>query len=131
MNEITNMNTIQEKVRERIQTEFVSLIPKEAWDNLVANEIKWFMEDSGSGYNKHPAPLKSMVRTQLNEKFKEQIGKTLSDMEGSWSGITCKAKAGDAVKQMVKEIAPELWEIAVADIVQRAVDGLRQQITRI
>lgn len=126
--ELANIDTIKDKVRERIQKEFVKLIPKEAWDELVAEEIRWFMTSKEVMYGKTgPAPLRALVRGELEKKFIEQLRKQLEDMPGDWSG-TGETKAGFAVKEMVKGIAPELWEIAVGSVIQKAIETFRMQL---
>lgn len=131
MNELMNTDTIRDKIRERIQKEFVELIPQEAWQALVEGEIKWFMADTTSGSYRQsgPSPLRVMIRVELENKFKEDVLNQLALMQGSW-GRDGEMEAGDAVKEMVKGIAPELWKIAVSGIVQRAIEGFRIQLSQ-
>ena len=130
--ELTNIDTIKDKVRERIQIEFVQLIPKEAWDALVSKEVEWFMNYKDQWTtDRSPSPLRQIVRKELEKIFIGQVKTTLMKMEiTSWDDDG-KPMASEAVKKMVKEIAPELWEIAVAGVIQRAVEGLRQQIQQL
>lgn len=130
MGELMNTDTIKDKIRERIQKEFVELIPEEAWKALVAGEIKWFMEDTSSGGYRQsgPSPLRDMIRTELTNRFKEDVKKELDSMQGSWDPDG-KMIAGEAVKELVKGIAPELWELAVAGVVQKAIEGFRIQMS--
>lgn len=127
-NDIVSVGDISEKIRERIQSEFVTLVPKEMWERLVKKEVEWFLADTGSRANE-PSSLKTMVRRELEKMFIEQVRTQLNEMQGSW-GANNKMQAGEAVKQMVKEIGPELWEIAVAGVVQRAIDGFRNNLSQ-
>ena len=127
-NEIATIGDISEKIRERIQSEFVTLVPKEMWERLVKKEVEWFLVDTGYHKN-NPSPLRTMVRRELEKMFIEQVKIQLNEMDGSW-GADNKMHAGAAVKQMVKEIAPELWEIAVAGVVQRAIEGFKNNISQ-
>jgi len=82
-----------------------------------------------TAYNrKEPSPLRIMVRRELEKMFIEQVKSQLNEMRGSW-GANNKMQAGEVVKAMVKEIAPELWELAVAGVVQKAIEGFRNNLS--
>ncbi len=126
-NDIATIGDISEKIRERIQAEFVTLVPKEMWDSLVKKEVAWFLSDTG--YRKdEPSPLKTMVRRELEKMFIEQVRTQLNEMQGSWGGDG-NMQAGAAVRKMVEEIAPHLWELAVSGVVQRAIDQFRSNLS--
>jgi len=132
-NELVNIDTVKDKIRDRIQVEFISLIPKEAWDALVTKEINWFMTDKDNYYrstNSAISPLRVLVRQELEKQFGEQIKKKLQEMGTCSWGANGQPEASKAVKEMVKKIAPELWEIAVAGVVQRAIEGFRNQLSQ-
>lgn len=132
MNELMNTDTIKDKIRERIQKEFVELIPEEAWKALVEGEIKWFMTDTTSGSYHHngPSPLRDMVRRELENRFREDVRNQLTAMPmGSWD-TDGKMEASEAVKDLVKGIAPELWELAVGVVVQKAIEGFKIQFSQ-
>ena len=59
--------------------------------------------------------------------FKEKIKEQLRSMQGIWNA-SGNEEPSEAVKQMVKEIAPELWEIAIAGVVQKAIEGFRNSL---
>lgn len=126
--DLATIGDISEKIRERIQAEFVTLVPKEMWDRLVKKEVEWFLTNTGYSKNE-PSPLKTMVRRELEKMFIEQVRTQLNEMQGSW-GANGKMQAGAAVKNMVKEIAPELWELAVSGVVQRAIEGFRNNLSQ-
>jgi len=128
-NDIVTIPDISEKIRERIQSEFVTLVPKEMWERLVKKEVEWFLSDTKNYGRGEPSPLKTMVRRELEKMFIEQIKTQLNEMQGTW-GANGKMQAGVAVKKMVKEIAPELWELAVAGVVQRAIEGFKNNIVQ-
>lgn len=127
-NELATIGDISEKIRERIQSEFVTLVPKEMWERLVKKEVEWFLADTGYRKNE-PSRLKTMVRRELEKMFIEQVRSQLNEMQGSW-GANNKMQAGEAVKAMVKEIAPELWELAISGVVQRAIEGFRNNLSQ-
>lgn len=126
-NDIATITDISEKIRERIQAEFVTLVPKEMWGRLVKKEVEWFLSDTGY-INNEPSPLKTMVRRELEGMFITQVKVQLSKMQGNW-GADGNAQAGEAVKKMVKEIAPQLWEGVISGVVQRAVDQFRSSLS--
>lgn len=119
--------SIQVIIAERIQTEFIRLMPLEDWTRLVESEVKKF--NAPTGYHKEgPSPLRAMIQQNLEARFKKKVEFTLSSMVSTeWTDGDCPA-ATDAVAEMVKKIAPELWQLAVANVVQKAVDGFRTQI---
>jgi len=41
-NGLVSVSDISEKIRERIQAEFVTLVPKEMWDSLVKKRLLGF-----------------------------------------------------------------------------------------
>ena len=126
-NEIVTVGDISEKIRERIQSEFVTLVPKEMWERLVKKEVEWFLADTGYRKNE-PSPLKTIIRRELEKTFIEQIKTQLNEMSGSWR-TDGNMQAGLAVKQMVKEIAPDLWELAISGVVQRAIEQFRNSLS--
>lgn len=128
MGEIMTTDTIKDKVRERIQKEFVTLIPKEAWKQLVDGEINWLVSPRKEYGRENPSLLKEMIREQLREIFAKQIKEELAGMQAEDWNAEGRPCAGPAVRLMVKQLAPELWELAIRDVIQRAVDGLRVQI---
>ena len=127
-NEIVTVGDISEKIRERIQFEFVTLVPKEMWERLVKKEVEWFLTDTGYHKNE-PSPLKTMIRRELEKTFIEQVKSQLDKMqEGGW-GASNTMQAGEAVKTMVKEIAPDLWELAISGVVQGAIERFRNTLS--
>ena len=134
MEQLANIGTIQDTIKERIQKEFVSLIPDEAWKKLVQGQIDWFMTRPNKSYHSSskydPAPLDILVRKELEKMFSETIVNYINtEMSGVWDQHGDPAPT-EAIKKMVKEIAPEIWEIAIAGIITRAVDGLKNQISQ-
>jgi len=122
-NEITINKSIEDRVKERIQSEFVNLIPDDVWSKFVKDEINWFITDDTKYSRTSPAPLKVIIRKELENMFRETIINTLNNMQSEFGQQG--PEPNEAVKEMVKEIAPDIWILAVQGIVQKAVDTFR------
>lgn len=135
-NEITPMQAVQDKIKTRIQDEFVSLIPDEMFANMVASVIKDFTTDKPATYHGHsptPSPLKQMIKAEIETKAKEAILKELAKLDdGHWNSYGQRV-AGDAIKkfiaenfnEMLRSIQGQMVDMSVMMALQKMREGIR------
>lgn len=86
MNDIVKFDTtiLKERVAERIRGNFIELIPAEAFDALVNNEIAEFTTiKNRSGYNdnRNYSDLQKMIRDELQQRYREYVKEKFADPE--------------------------------------------------
>ena len=115
-NQVSIMQSVQEKVRERIQSSFAELIPQEAWDEMIQQEMKSFVEKN----------VQSLVREAVGAWLREKIREELLKPEWGYdSGDWTKPMAGEYLKQVLAELTPQLVESMFRFQLQNAISYLR------
>ncbi len=78
------VKSIGEKVSDRIRASFVDLIPEDAWKAMVQKEIVTFTEGVQEPYGRgtKPSPLQSIIRAELESRFKAEVIKAMDAQEG-------------------------------------------------
>lgn len=127
----TQMKTVQDKVRDRIQTEFINLIPQEMWEQMVAVEIaaftaepkidQWGRRDSNQGTTAH-----DMIREALNSVAKEKIAKELAGDRWSAHFDGMDYVVGEAIKKIVVEQGDLIMKTMMTGMTQAVVDSAVQ-----
>jgi hypothetical protein len=99
--------TLMQGVKDRIKSEFVSLIPDEQWTEMVKKEIDNFFAQKEAGYSSnrvYASDFGILVRNTLNEEAKKRLADYLDTPEfnTTW-GNNGLPIASEAVKQMMIE----------------------------
>jgi hypothetical protein len=117
--ELTTMASVQEKVKDRIQTAFLDLIPPEMWDQMVSQHINEFVKND----------LPKLVKEEGDKLIRKQIAAEFSKPEWAetWgsASMTMGPTASKAVKEIVQQCAPELMAGLFGGLVQNIVLSLR------
>jgi hypothetical protein len=124
---------LKDVVTDRVRAEFVRLIPDEAWKAMVEKELKFFTTATADQYNRGPvqSPVQVMIRDELRKLIADGIKKELETeaFRAAWDGQ--RHVVGPAIKEMLKELAPEMVGAMFAGVVQTATDQLRYQLTQL
>lgn len=120
-------------LRDKIRSEFASLIPEEEWKSMIEAEIKNFIsptkKQSYNGWVDEPSPFQSIIRTELENKFKGMVQGALSSefCTSTFANVGGAQTVSEAVKQVATAAAPEILSTLVQGIVLRAMEALRSQ----
>lgn len=128
-----NADTLKETITEKIKKDFINMIPDDAFKNLVQTEIDWLFErtEKGSYENKRrTSPFQEIVREELTDLFKKRITEELQKAEYMDEWNCGKHNPGEAVKQIVKELAPDLVASLFSGLVQTTVGEIRENMQR-
>ena len=127
--------TIETIIKERIQKDFAKLMPDEKFQALVEHEVKWFQEEREvpsyrPGKRYEPSPLVQLVRNELEKMFKSKLKEILDspDYRGFWDAN--KESPGKVVKEIIKELSPQLWEMILAEQAQVIISHIRNNISQ-
>lgn len=112
---------IMDSVRDRIRSEFVSLIPPEHWSALVKKAVDGFFQGNPHHYNDTRSDFERLVQKTIEEDCKRRILAYLSTPEWTekWDGS--KNVIGAAVTAAIKDNAPEFAAAMLGRTVQMLV----------
>jgi len=113
-------NSLKEKVSNRIKETFADLIPEKAWTGLIDSQVKVFLEID------LPVLVKKELTDRYMIKLKEELDKP--QYQGMW--YNGKNTPGEAVKQIIKQCAPELIESLFGGVIQNAVMNMKNNMSR-
>lgn len=120
-NEVAPMQAIQDKIKSRIQNDFVDLIPDEMWDRMVEKAIEDFTKASvdRSGNTTKPV-FQQMIETALREQAVEAIKVALSRVDSGWGSYGDRV-VGEAMQKLIDEHFDLILKSVQAGMVQQAV----------
>ena len=120
-NEISPMQSVQEKIKARIQADFVNLIPDEMWDQLVSSTIAEFRSDRDHRGDRQVPPIKKMIQTALHEQAQTAIREALDRVHvGTWD-VAGNRAVGEAMKKLIDEHFDDVLKSVQAGMVEFAV----------
>jgi hypothetical protein len=132
--EVSALTTVQEKIKGRIRSEFVDLIPDEMWAAMVQSVVNEFTRDKVSPYDRHktePSPLAALIRSEIEAICKEKIAEELRKHQATWDGYGQRT-VNEATAQMIRDQTPILLAAMQAGMtqmmVQSAIQSLRNSI---
>lgn len=137
---------IKKKIADHIKATYVDLIPPEAWVQLVdaevtefttdvKEEILWNGHQRSGQYKTIPSPLKKIVKDELTDFFKEQVKAELAKAEYAQVYSTARRLfdpgnswgPGEAVKEIIRQLLPEMMEHVFGAVVQNAIQDLKRR----
>ncbi len=123
---------LEKVIKEKIQKEYMNLMTDEQWAELVKKEVEEFISPTPNrGYNSNTGPsrLTQLVYQELTEKFKQLIKELLDDPKFiPCFDISGQPMASEALKDIIRELAPEIWISAVSNGSQNIINAIRSQI---
>lgn len=107
------------KLKEKVKDLIGELIPDEAWEAIVEQEVREFKRNT----------LPDMVRNILREHYAQFIRAELRKPEwaGRYSGSGHELASG-AIEEMIKAAAPAVLASLVGGAIQTAVDNLQNSL---
>lgn len=113
---VGDFGDVAKKLRERIQSAFVDLIPQERWDEMLKAEVEKFMADRvekntyGHETKRQPSEFSRLCQSALGElvdaevkrRFKEISHEQLVAAVSTWLENNAQAMLMEFVQQMFK-----------------------------
>jgi vacuolar-type H+-ATPase subunit E/Vma4 len=128
--DISPLTTVQEKIKGRIRSEFVDLIPDEMWAAMVQSVVNDFTREKVSPYDRNktePSPLAAMIRSEIEAICKEKIAEELRKHQASWDGYGQRT-VSEATAEMIRDHTPAMLAAMQAGMTQMMVQGAIQSL---
>lgn len=118
--ELLPMSEIKDKLKSKVQSAMIELLPKEAFDSFVEEAWKRFTtpHSTGTGYQKKEYPPELV--TLLHEEMTEQVKARVKEWAAEWS-------KGDECSTAAKQILEECTNIASLGFIHNVSRGIVQQ----
>lgn len=132
-NDVAPLTAVQEKIKDRIKDEFVSLIPDEMWSQMVQAVVDDFTRGKTDRHSSSTteAPMKRMIREAIEEMCREKIKAELAQHVATWDGYGRRTVA-EATEKMIREHASQMLAATQAGmtsaLVDNAIQNLRQSM---
>lgn len=107
--------SVQERVREKITSDFINMIPPETWAAMVKKEMDQFCDVD------FPALVKKELTTFFSGLIKEEMSKP--EWQGQWKSHGMHASP--IVLEIMKQAAPEIVAAMFGNFAQNLVLDIR------
>jgi hypothetical protein len=114
--DIVNLASIQDRVKQSVQSQFAGLITEGEWDRLIEGHVAAFLRDE----------LPKLIAKQMTIVVAAELGKP--EWMERWTGNG--RTAGPLVEAVIRATAPDLVKAMFSGIVSDAVNSMRNQMTR-
>ena len=123
---------LMDAVRDRIKSEFVGLIPEDAWKEMVKGEVDSFFAARHEPYNNQrelPSLFQGVVLEELKTAVKAKMKEYLESEEwtGQWDGDG-RNVASEAVRKLVVEKSGEIVANVLGGMMQAALENMRGRL---
>lgn len=122
MADITTIASVQDKVRERIQTTFMELLPDEMFKGLVEQELSKFLREQ------LPKLVVQEAKDHLTKKMQAEFVKP--EWSETWTNAQQPTPSA-FMKEILRELAPDLVSALFAQLSMNVVNNLRPQMPRV
>lgn len=115
--EVTTMQSLQEKVKEKISTVFMEMIPDEMMTQLVKTAIENYIKTE----------LPALIRKEMEAKYKEKLKELLNE-RSFWDHNNPESRGKlplDALSQIVAQSTSALMQSFMEQVVFNGVQKLR------
>lgn len=123
--------SLSDLVRDRIQKDFVSLIPEENWKELVEGTIKIFTQKKDRGHRgndnfRQTSDLEELILADLTERTKVIIKAELSKSEyqSMWDGMGQQV-ASEVVQQLCEKHGQRIFTHMIGTMVSNVMQSMR------
>ena len=123
---------LMDGVKDRIRAEFASLIPDDAWQEMVKKEVDYFFyrkEDEGYSSRRSSSQFERMCNTLLEKECKERFGEYLKSAEFS-TVYNEKGSpiASQAVERFIVENSGKVLASFFGNMMQGALDNMKMNL---
>ena len=122
---------LMEGVKERIRAEFASLIPDEAWTQMVEKEVQSYFHDKFENSYRHDrtSRFEDLVRSLLQEETKKRFAVYISsaEFERVWGKDGLPA-CSEAVKKMIVDNSGEILISFFGGMFQGMLDNFKANL---
>lgn len=119
-------NTLMQGVKDRIKSEFVSLIPDDHWNQMVKKEVDDFFQEKARGYNsvQRISKFGELVHAEVHKEAQKRIQKYLKSSVFNivWNGngmTTCS----DKVKEVIMENSGEVLANMIGGMISQGIQN--------
>lgn len=132
MNTNTLPANISDLVRDRIKSEFSSLVPEEYWRSLVDDVLKSLVtpqrRSNGIGGTRVTSDLQEIVRESLVDQFKTLVNAELNDpkYKDVYNGYR-GCVASEVIQDLVADHGQALFQGLIAQMVSQCVSYMSRQ----
>jgi len=114
---------LMDGVRDRIKATFVSLIPDEAWNEMVEVEVKKFFDESEEWDNsrRRTSNFKELVRSVLHEECRRRLVEYLNSTEFDNHWINGQPTVSEAVEKIIVKNSGEILSTMFGNMFQHAL----------
>ena len=119
--QVNTVETLEDRVRERIRATFVELIPQEQWSALVGVELHRFTQ------RELPELVKKAAAEHLQTMLKAELDKP--EWRERWTGNHIP-DAGPALAEALRQAAPEMAAALFAGLGNQIINALRNGAIR-
>ena len=113
------LQTLNQRIAERIGKDLVELIPEDQWQALVDKEVEKFQRET--------AP--EIIKELLTEKFKEHAVDRVSELSNTveWSDIT-STYTNEKLRQFIAQSGGEIFAGVLTPAMQMVISDLNQRL---
>jgi len=116
---MNELQTLNERISEKVGKELVDLIPKEQWQAIVDNEVLKFKRETV------PSIIKEMLTDTYKEKTREYMDK-LTTTDG-WQQLSNNHLSSE-LKKLIAESSAEIFAGMLSYPMQQVMMNLRSQL---
>ena len=123
-------SALMDGVKDRIKATFISLIPDEAWEQIVKKEIDNWMTIKKRGYRstEEYSDFSIVVQGELRKRAAESIQKIIGEFEEySWDQEG-RQLVNENVKKLILENADSILLSIIGSMIQAAVNNLKYSL---
>ncbi|MDE2105694.1 MAG: hypothetical protein KGL39_51175 [Patescibacteria group bacterium] len=135
--DLTTIQSVTDIVRDRIRTEFTSLIPDDVWEAMVSKTVKEFITDTPDRYagnGSEPSPMRSLIKAELSAVVKDRIKHEIDKLGTVTFDNMGRAVASESIKQLATTYFAELVQAQqnamIQQVVFSAVQTLKESLNR-
>jgi hypothetical protein len=113
-------------LREKIQAEFLKLIPEATWDTLIEKEWKDYFNPTKERWSDAPSPFERQMKHLMEAGIKERLKKTIDE---KLSLMDCDEAAKEFMVHVAKESGPGMLNAFFENIIRIAAGQMSDQLS--
>ena len=121
---------LMDTVKARIRSEFVSIIPDDAWKAMVKKTVdKFFERERGYG-DERPSEFDRLVSNLIHEEIRKRMMEYFQgpEWQGRMDSVTGKARMSEAIEKILKENASEIVARVLGNAMQSALQDMMNKM---